>query len=58
MVDILLIRNFRSHGGIALQPLQLARERQEAHERLAAQETQQNMTWAANTRTVMQYPTW
>lgn len=58
LVDLLLIRNFKAHGGIALPPLPLARERQEAHERVAAQEAQQHMTWMAGTRTIMRYPTW
>jgi hypothetical protein len=57
LIDLLLIRQFKAHGGILLPPLQSARQLQETHERVAIDEVRQGLTWGHG-RTMMQYPNW
>jgi hypothetical protein len=58
MIDLAMIRHFRTRGRIALHPLDPARERQDAFEIVAAEEASQNKTWLVGDQTVMRYPTW
>ncbi|KAF1846127.1 uncharacterized protein K460DRAFT_339070 [Cucurbitaria berberidis CBS 394.84] len=57
LVDLLLIRHFKAHGGLVLPPLQAARELQEAHEIVAKEEMASGKTWCTG-RTMMHYPNW
>jgi hypothetical protein len=57
LVDLLLIRHYKVHGGIALPPLKQARDLQAAHEIVAAQEASQGLTWTTG-RSMMHYPLW
>jgi hypothetical protein len=57
LVDLLLIRHFKAHGGIALPPLKAARDLQSAYEIVAVQEAASGLTWTTG-RTMMHYPFW
>jgi hypothetical protein len=56
LVDLLLIRHFKAHGGIVLPNLAPAMALQGTHEILAAQEKAQQVPWG--NRTMMSYPNW
>jgi hypothetical protein len=56
LVDLLLIRHFKAHGGIVLPNLQAAMALQGVHEIVATQEKAQGTTWGD--RTMMVYPNW
>lgn len=55
LVDLLLIRQFMAHGGIALPPLKTARDLQTAHEIVAAQEASAGLPWTTG-RSAMHHP--
>jgi len=58
LVDLLLIRHYKAHGGIALPPLKAARDLVDAHEIDARQKAAADRTWAAKNRSIMNYPMW
>ncbi|RAR15163.1 hypothetical protein DDE83_001400 [Stemphylium lycopersici] len=58
LVDLLLIRQFKKHGGIVLPPLAAARKMQDNHEIVAGQEKAQGNTWLAGNRSMVKYPNW
>jgi hypothetical protein len=57
MIDLLLIRHFKIHGGIALPPLPQARESEAAYQLVADREAAAELTWTTG-RTMVHYPVW
>lgn len=57
LVDLLLIRHFKAHGGLVLPPLHSARELQAAHEVVAQNQVASGLNWGDG-RTMMVYPNW
>ncbi|PZD27184.1 hypothetical protein A1F96_06968 [Pyrenophora tritici-repentis] len=58
LIDILLIRHFKMHGGLVLPPLAGARGVQDFFEKLAEKEKAEGKKWAEGNRTMMRYPNW
>ncbi|CAE7032484.1 hypothetical protein PTNB85_04061 [Pyrenophora teres f. teres] len=57
LIDILLIRHFKNHGGLVLPPLSSARAVQDWYEKLAEKERAEGKTWMTG-RTMVRYPNW
>ena len=57
LVDILLIRHFKKHGGLVLPPLVAARAAQEAFEAVLQREKDEGRTWETG-RSMLRYPNW
>lgn len=57
LVDILLIRHLKKHGGLVLPPLAAARGAQESFEAVSGREKSEGKTWTTG-RSMMRYPNW
>ncbi|RMZ68464.1 hypothetical protein GMOD_00008170 [Pyrenophora seminiperda CCB06] len=57
LVDILLVRHFRRHGGLVLPPLEEARKVVEVAEVRAVREKAEGLRWGAG-RELVRYPNW